>query len=174
MLGRFFPTSAKFWESSADIGQTYPGIGRTSADIICIRADVHQFRQHVARNLWITSRRGGGTDKHRRSMPHGSSACTPPLLAVGAKMISQTAPEWPSSETKLRERAMSSPPPLVDAVASNSQSRADHIAILGDIVIASVSEGAAPIQDHVRQGGSQRSTSGASGQIDQVEETRVL
>lgn len=78
-------------------------------------------------------------------MLRGSSGCTLPL-AIGAKRVSQTAPQRPSSETGLCERATSSPPRLIDAVASNSQSIADDRAIFGDMVTALGNEVAPPHQ----------------------------
>lgn len=51
----------------------------------------------------------------------------------------------------LRAHAMSSLPPLIDAVAKSSQSVADDRATIGDIAIAMGNEGANPIQDQVQE-----------------------
>lgn len=74
------------------------------------------------------------------------------LCAVGVKRISHTVPQWPISETKPCERAMASLPPLIDAVASNSQSSVDDGAIRGGIVSASGNTGATRSQDQEQEG----------------------
>lgn len=67
------------------------------------------------------------------------------LFARGAKIIPQTELQWPSSETKLCEPDISSPPPVINAVASISQSSARGMVLYGDIVIALTHEGAPPL-----------------------------
>lgn len=100
---------------------------------------------------WIRSR-GGRVDRDawRRA---GSSVNA--RGAQRAKETSQTAPTRPSSKAKLCAHALSSPPPPVGAVVSDSQSIVDDRTSPGNDFVSSGNEGGPPIQDQVRDEGSQ-------------------